>query len=244
MGAGYKFIAKANKEADILIYEDVGAGWFGGVTADQIAADIKSAGQVDTLNVRIASYGGDVNEGLAIYRMLARSDAKVVTHVDGIAASISSVIAMAGAERVISESGQIMIHDAWTICAGQASEMRKMADELEATSDDLAGIYATRSGRTTEEMRALMRETTWLHGQAAIDAKLADRLAPNVGFAAHAHSIWASTMHSRIAMRLHAEKAPVVRSEADRRLVDGINAAAARMQRTHALSSFKTRGAG
>src|ERR1044072_9600498 len=98
MGAGFSIKAKGNSEAEILIYEDVGEGWFGGVTAKQFAEDLKALGKVDTINLRINSAGGDVFDGLAIYRRLVDHPARVITHIDGLAASIASVIAMSGNE--------------------------------------------------------------------------------------------------------------------------------------------------
>ena len=112
MGAGFSVKAKAGDEAEILIYEDVGEGWFGGVTAKQFADELKALGSVKTINLRLNSAGGDVFDGLAIYRRLVDHPAKIVSHIDGLAASIASVIAMAGDEIRISESGFLMIHNA------------------------------------------------------------------------------------------------------------------------------------
>lgn len=124
MGQGYRISAKAN-EADVLIYEDVGDSWFGGVSAKQFADDLKALGKVDTINLRLNSAGGDVFDGLAIYRQLVDHPARVITHIDGIAASIASVIAMAGTEIRIAEAGFLMIHDAWGMQMGNADDMRR-----------------------------------------------------------------------------------------------------------------------
>ena len=98
MALGYRISAKGADRAEILIYEDVGEGWFGGVSAKQFADDLKALGAVSTIDVRINSYGGDVFEGFAMYRQLVEHKARIVVHVDGVAASIASVIAMAGNE--------------------------------------------------------------------------------------------------------------------------------------------------
>lgn len=206
MGAGYRFRAKAAEQAaEIQIYEDVGAGWFGGVTAKDIAADIKAAGKVKQMDVRIASYGGDVNDGLAIYRMLAEHDARIVVHVDGVAASIASVIAMAGDEIVIAEAGSMMIHEGWTIAMGHAADLRAVADQLEKTSTQLAEIYAARTKKPLAQIQEWMAATTWFYGKEALDAGLADSVAENVKAAASA-SLWMSAMHSRIATHMHAQR--------------------------------------
>lgn len=208
MGAGYRFINKASeKAAEVFIYEDVGSGWFGGVTAKDFASDLKSAGKVSKIDVRIASYGGDVVEGLAIYRLLAEHDAKVVTHIDSTAASIASVIAMAGDDIVIAESGSLMIHDAWTIFGGNAEDMRAKADQLDSTSEQLAGIYASRTGHTVETVRGWMASEKWFYGREAVEAKFATSVAENVRAVASASSVWNSVMQGRIAQRMHMERA-------------------------------------
>lgn len=207
MGAGYRFLAKkADDSAEIQIYEDVGAGWFGGVTAKQVADDLKGVGKVGTLHVRINSYGGDVAEGMAIYRRLAEHSARKVVHVDGIAASIASVIAMAGDEIVIGESAQMMIHDAWTIAAGNADDFTAKATELRRTSGQIADVYVARTKNALDQVRAWMKETKWFYGQEAVDAGFADSLAANVGAVASA-SLWLSHMQGRITTQLQAQRA-------------------------------------
>lgn len=206
MGAGYRFKAKAAEQsAEVQIYEDVGAGWFGGVTAKDFSADLKAAGKVKTIDVRIASYGGDVNDGLAIYRMLAEHDARIVVHIDGVAASIASVIAMAGDEIVIAEAGSVMIHEAWTIAAGHAADLRAVAENLERTSEQIAGIYAKRTGKPAQQVRDWMAATTWFYGQEAVDAGFAQSIAENVKAAASA-SMWLSAMQGRIAIGMNSQR--------------------------------------
>lgn len=206
MGAGYRFKAKATEQAaEVQIYEDVGASWFGGITAKDFSADLKAAGKVKTIDVRIASYGGDVNDGLAIYRMLAEHDARVVVHIDGVAASIASVIAMAGDEIVIAEAGSVMIHEGWTIAAGHAADLRAVADNLEKTSAQMADIYAKRIGQPVQQVKDWMAATTWFYGQEAVDAGFAESVAENVKAAASA-SMWLSAMHSRIATHINAQR--------------------------------------
>lgn len=205
MGQGYRFKAKADKTAEVQIYEDVGAGWFGGVTAKDFGADLKDAGPVQTIDVRIASYGGDVNEGLAIYRMLAEHKARVVVHIDGVAASIASVIAMAGDEIIMAEAGSLMIHEAWNIAAGHAKDMRDMADRLERSSGQIADIYAARTKQPLQKIKDWMAATTWFYGQEAVDAGFAQSVAENVKAIASA-SLWNSVMHGRISTHMHAQR--------------------------------------
>ena len=89
---------------------------------------LQDTGQID---VYINSYGGEVAEGLAIYSALKRHKAKVITHCEGFACSVASVIFMAGDERVMSNASLLMIHNAWTYTQGNAQELRKEADDLD-----------------------------------------------------------------------------------------------------------------
>jgi ATP-dependent Clp protease protease subunit len=184
MGAGYSIKAKANSEADVYIYEDVGAGWFGGVTAKQFADDLKAIGDVTTINLRINSAGGDVFDGLAIYRLLVDHKAKVVTYVDGLAASIASVIAMAGSEINISEAGFMMIHDAWGLCMGNSADMQRMCDLLNTTSGSIADVYVARTKNTMADVRKWMADETWFTGKDAVENGFSENLVANMKVAA------------------------------------------------------------
>lgn len=186
MGAGYAVKARADQSAEILIYEDVGQGWFGGVSAKQFAADLKALGNVKTIDVRINSYGGDVFDGLAIYQQLVRHQAAIITHIDGVAASIASVIAMAGSEISIAEAGWLMIHDAWGLAIGNATEMRRQADLLDSVTQQIAGVYQARISKPIEDIRAWMADEKWFNAAEAIDAGLATSMAENLRVAAHA----------------------------------------------------------
>lgn len=205
MGAGYRFRAKAGKTAEIQIYEDIGGGWFGGVTARQVADDIRGAGAVEQIDVRIASYGGDLSDGLAIYRMLAEHQARVVTHIDGVVASVASVIAMAGNEIIMAEAGSMMIHEGWTIAAGHADELRAQANVLEQQSNQMARLYADRTRQDLEKIKGWMKATTWFYGQEAVDQGFADRVAENVKAVASA-SPWYSAMRGRIVQQVNVQR--------------------------------------
>jgi len=184
MGAGFSIKAKANSEADIYIYEDVGEGWFGGVTAKQFANDLKAVGSVSKINLRINSAGGDVFDGLAIYRLLVDHKAKVVTYIDGLAASIASVIAMAGDEINISEAGFVMIHNAWGMAIGTGDDMRQIADLLDTTTGSIGDVYVSRTKNDIKAVKAWMDQETWFTGQEAVDNGFADALVANLRVAA------------------------------------------------------------
>lgn len=183
-----RVLMKGEKKAEILIYSDIGDSWWGdGVTAKDVATELKALKDVDTVDVRINSYGGDVFDGLAIYRQLVDYKATIITHVDGIAASAASVIAMAGSQIHVSETSFIMIHDAWTFAMGNADDLRGVAERVDATSQELAKLYSVRSGKKTEtEMRDYMRAETWFNADDAIDAGLATDIVQNQRVAARA----------------------------------------------------------
>jgi ATP-dependent Clp endopeptidase proteolytic subunit ClpP len=157
-------------EAEVSIYDEIG---FWGVTADDFIKDLNKV-TAPTISLRINSPGGDVFDGIAIYNAIKRHKATVNVHVDGLAASAASFIAMAGDKVTMSTHSQLMIHDAWGLAIGPAEDMRKMADMLDKSSDNIAAIYANRAGGTKDEWRDKMRAETWLTDREAVDAGLAD----------------------------------------------------------------------
>lgn len=162
----------AGDTAVIRLYDEI--SWWG-ISADQFTSEL-AAITAPAIRVEINSPGGDVFDGIAIYNALRAHPAHVTTRVDGLAASIASIIAQAGDHRVMLEAAQMMIHDPWGVCVGSASEMRAFAEILDAQAGVLAGIYARRSGRSVDDMRALMAAETWLTDAATVDAGLADEI--------------------------------------------------------------------
>jgi ATP-dependent Clp protease protease subunit len=180
----YRMVAKG-EDAEIYLYGDIGDSWFGdGITATKFAEDLKALGKVANITVRINSYGGDVFQGLTMYRLLVDHPAKIDVHIDGIAASIASVIAMAGDAVHIAEAGFLMIHNAWGIAAGDATEMRRMADLLEQSSSSIRDVYAGRTGNTDAAIKAWMDAETWFDSQAAVDNNFATDVVENLKVAA------------------------------------------------------------
>jgi ATP-dependent protease ClpP protease subunit len=128
---------QAGAAAEIHIYDTIGTDFFGeGVGAKSFIDDLAQfAGQ--DLSVRINSPGGQVFEGVAIHNALARHDALVNVHIDGMALSIASLIAMAGDTINIAENGIMMIHDPWTWVQGNAADMRKEAENLDRVKEGM-----------------------------------------------------------------------------------------------------------
>lgn len=160
---------------EVLLYDEIGMF---GVSASQFVADLQ---EVDTaeIHLRINSPGGDVFQGIAIMNSLKRHKAKVTTFVDGIAASAASFIAMAGDEVVMSQNAELMVHDAWGLAIGNAADMRELADRLDASSNNIASIYADKAGGTVADWRAAMENETWYSDKEAVSAGLADRVQTN-----------------------------------------------------------------
>jgi ATP-dependent Clp endopeptidase proteolytic subunit ClpP len=177
-GEGYKIrnSAEDSSVTEILLYDEVG-GWFGVMASDFV----KDLQDVDTaeIHLRINSPGGDVFDGIAIMNALKRHKAKVTTFVDGIAASAASFIAMSGDEIVMSRNAEMMIHDAWGLAVGNAADMRDLAARLDASSENIASIYADRAGGTTKQWRTAMEAETWYSDKEAVSAGLADRVETN-----------------------------------------------------------------
>jgi len=131
----------------------------------------------DALDLHINSPGGFVYDTLAMFEALTAHAATVDVHIDGLAASAASVIAMAGDSVEIAKGGRMMIHDAQGIGIGGPADMREYADLLDTVSDDIAGYYADRAGGKPAAWRTAMSATTWYSASQAVDAKLADRVA-------------------------------------------------------------------
>lgn len=158
-------------EAEVMLYDEIG-GWFG-ATADRLIAELKGV-TAPRMRVRINSPGGSVFEGIAIANALRAHPANVTVQVDGVAASIASVIAMAGDRIEMAPNSMLMIHDASGVCMGNAADMEDMAELLDLVSDNIADAYAARAGGTREQWRERMRAETWYLPEDAVAAGLAD----------------------------------------------------------------------
>lgn len=131
------------------------------------------------IEIFINSYGGSVFEGTAIYSQLKRHPAHKTVYVDGFACSIASVIAMAGDEVVMPRNTMMMIHDMWMMAVGNAGQLRKAADDLEAINAAGRQAYLQKAGDKLSEERLteLMQAETWLTAAECIELGLADRFA-------------------------------------------------------------------
>lgn len=165
----YFQLATSGNVANLNIYGDITSWpWLeSDVSAYNLSRQLAEMQDVTQINVYINSYGGEVMEGLAIYNALRRHKAHVTTYCDGSACSIASVIFMAGDERIMSKPSFLMIHDAWTYCAGNADALRKQAEDLDTITQASVTAYMERINITEGKLRELMKAESWLtHGEA------------------------------------------------------------------------------
>jgi len=143
-------------KAEVFIYDEIG-GW--GVWASEFIKEIKQLGDFD---LRINSPGGDVFEGYAIANAIKSHKGNVTVKVEGMAASIASIVALAGDKLEMSENAFFMIHNAWTFVVGNAKELRKAADDMEKISQPLVSTYVKAFNVEESEVIRMMDEETWL----------------------------------------------------------------------------------
>ena len=164
-------IKALGSSAEISIYDEIG-GW--GVSAKDFMLSLKEIGAVTDITLRLNSPGGSVFDGMAIYNQLAAHKAEVTVYIDGLAASMASVIAMAGDLIVMPENAMMMIHNPWTLTAGDAEELRNNADLLDKIKSNMLGAYSKRTGKSEDEISALMDAETWFTGKEAVEQGFAD----------------------------------------------------------------------
>lgn len=177
----YYALETHGSEANITIYGDI-TSWpvtEGDTSAANLSHRLETLGDVSRINVFINSYGGEVAEGVAIYNALKRHKAKVATYCDGFACSIASVIFMAGDERIMNDASALMVHNAWTLAAGNANELRKAADDIEKLNQLSITAYKTHFKGSDEELQALLDGETWLLPEEAVKHGFATAIEKN-----------------------------------------------------------------
>ena len=152
--------------AEILLYGIIGDS-FDKLDARTVTEAVRGAS--GPLAVRINSPGGYVMEGLAIVQALRDYPGKVTIYIDGLAASMASVIAMVGAETIMAESALMMVHKPWDSAIGNADDMRRDAAKLDKIEEQLIGIYAKRTGLSTDRLASMLAAETWLAPDQALE---------------------------------------------------------------------------
>lgn len=166
------FYAKTSgkSKGEVYIYEQIGEGWFGGISANAFQKTMKDVKDVSELDIYVNSPGGNVFDGIAIYNQIMQHPATRKTmHIDGLAASIASIIAMAGTEIQIAANGMFMIHDPYGLCMGTAEVMRKSADSLDKVRDTLLQTYVRRTGGDAKKISDWMSEETWMNADESVE---------------------------------------------------------------------------
>lgn len=178
----YDFKAAADgQSAELFIYSDIGAF---GVNASDFAKDLRALGKVKRIDLRINSQGGSVFDGTAIYNMLKRNPATIHVHVDGVAASMASLIAMAGDKVIMPRNALMMIHDPAGGVLGTARDMKDMAEVLDKLRDGMVEAYASKTGMSHDEIKGLMADETWMDAEEALEMGFADSVEEPVAIAA------------------------------------------------------------
>lgn len=174
-----------SETAEIFIYEQIGEDWWTGegVTAKNFCKEV-AALKVANIDLHINSPGGSVFDGQAIYNALKRHPANVTTYIDGLAASIASVIALAGNKVVMAANSLFMIHNPWGVTQGTSDEMRKYADVLDKVRDTIVTVYREKCGLPDAEIIAAMDSETWMSADEAVAFGFVDEISQEMKMAA------------------------------------------------------------
>lgn len=162
----------ASSPTKVYLYNYIGG--FDGVTARMVVDELDSL--EGELELHINSGGGDLFEGVAIYNAFKNYGGKVVSYIDGVAASAASFVAMAGDEVIIEKNATMMIHDGQGMVIGNAQDMFDAGEILNMLSDTIAEMYADKTGESKEDIRTLMKAETWFNAEEAVELGLADKI--------------------------------------------------------------------
>lgn len=178
----WTFKNRSNTEADLYLYVEIaswGAG-FAAHSAQSFKDELDSLGQLETLNIYINCPGGEAFEGIAIANMLKRKPCVKNVYIDGIAASIASIIAMAGDHIYMPANAMMMVHNVMTGVFGYADDLRKMADSVDKMTTAIKQSYLDKAGDKLDEatITALMNAESWLNAQECFDYGLCTKVLP------------------------------------------------------------------
>lgn len=163
-----------DEENTLQIYGEIGPAWAGMIDDKSVIHALEQIQSAKKIHIRLNSPGGDYFLGVSISNALRRHPAKVIVHVDALAASAASVIAMGG-DRVIMHPGALMmIHRAWSISMGNAEDFTKAAETLNKVDENLIDVYHKRTGMDKSKLRKLVDAETWMDGTEAVAYGFAD----------------------------------------------------------------------
>lgn len=164
-------IVNKDEESEIYIYDIIGE-W--GVDAAQFARDLKSA--KGTVHLRINSPGGDAFAGKAIQTAIAQHKGKTIAHIDGLAASAATYIALAADEVEMSEGALFMIHKASSLAWGNSDDLLQIADLLDKVDDSIVNDYAKKTGLDADQIKNWMADETWFSAEEALESGFVDSI--------------------------------------------------------------------
>ena len=167
--------------AEILLYDVIGEQ-FGGVSAKQFVQELGSTS--GPVTIRINSAGGIVSDGWAIYQAIRTHQQPVTVVVDAVAASIASIIAMAGERLIMADHAFLMIHNPWSMVMGDAKELRRVAATLDTFAEPSVAAYVKKTGESRETIQAWMDEETWFTAAEATEKGFADEVMESMPIAA------------------------------------------------------------
>ena len=180
----YEIKAETAGIAEVWIYEEIGSNFWGeGLTAKRFTEELNAL-EVDHIALHINSPGGSVFDGQAIFNAIERHPATVTSYIDGLAASIASVIALAGDTVEMAANALFMIHDPYAYAMGTASDMRQMATLLDKVKETVLAKYVEKTNGDPEEISADMAAETWYTADEAKDAGYVDQVGKPVKAAA------------------------------------------------------------
>lgn len=170
---------KTATSAEIILYGAIGSSWFeDSISAKQFSDELKALpATVNDITLRINSPGGDVFDGIAIYNRIKQHPAKCTVIIDGLCASIASIIALAGEEVIMGEGALYMVHLPWTFCAGNRMELDNTVNRLMDVEEQMISIYAKKCGLGRAEIKAMMEKETWMDSTQAIENGFVDSTA-------------------------------------------------------------------
>lgn len=172
----FEVVNKAETEAEIFLYGAIGDSFWGdSISAKSFSEELKKvASTVKTIHLRINSPGGSVFDGVTIYERLKEHKAKIIVHVDGLAASIASVIAMAGDEIIMGQGAMMMLHKPLVMTYGNSMEHERSIDVLDKIENQMVGIYNRKSKKSRAEIETILAKETWYTAEETVAEGFAD----------------------------------------------------------------------
>lgn len=159
----------SDNNSEINLFGEIGESWFTeGITMQSVSDQIKNIAS-ENITLNISSLGGDVNHALAIYDILKTHKSKVTANIIGATASAGTIVALGADEVKMSENSLFLVHNAWTIAAGNAEDLRKTAGDLDTFDSRIVNIYKKKTKKNKAEIESLMSEEKWITAEEAKD---------------------------------------------------------------------------